>query len=151
MVIRIRSEIALGWGLTGKGHKGAVWSDDNVLSWVRHMSSPLRLLFKSNRLISCPQTPSLLFRLMLSPLPGKRLLSQSLQAQRLSIPQELVKTLSSPRSLPRSPSTWQHLLFPSSIDPVVWIPPPHLSFGPKYSVLFFSSWLYPCFTFLAIL
>ena len=105
-VVEIRSEVALGWGLTGKGHKGTVWSDDNVLSWVRHMSSPPRLLFKSNRSISCPQAPGLfLLGLTQCPLPGKHLLSQSLQAQSLSVPQELVKIPPSPRSLPRSPST----------------------------------------------
>lgn len=99
-----------GLALTENGHKGTLWSDESVLSWVHPMPSPSCLLVESNRLIFCPQTPSLPFWLTPFPLPGKLLLCQSLQAQRLSLLKELVTIPPPPRSPPSSP-------LPSAMDP----------------------------------
>lgn len=121
-----------GVALPENGHKGTLWSDESVLSWVHPMRSPPCLLFESNRSIFCPQTPSLPFRLMPFPLPGKLLLSQSLQAQRLSVPKELVTIPPPPRSPLCSP-------LPSATDSFLSAGACSLGFGPKYSVCLLAA------------
>lgn len=110
-----------GMRLTGSGHKGTLWSDENGL--------PLHAFCSSG--FPVPRLPVFYFGSCLS-------LSQSLQAQRLSTPKELVTIPPSPRSPLCSTPTYYPRPFPFSLElNLDFIP--YLFFVPKYSVFLLAA------------